>query len=307
MRALLVFVLVSVSISSFGQDRGIYFSGGMGYSDLFKVDQDGKELSRLTTKESRGEYQPQVSPDGKKVVFNTYRYGGWKLAVADLDDEGEIIKNSVRKLVRNSSGYEYDGNWSKDGRQIIYIGFERGNSGFRQLFITDLDGNSQQITNTGYAHYSPNFADGGNRIYCSVIQDGIFRLMQIDIETNAAIMLTAAEDMHEVSPAISPNGRYLAFHGVHDDESLTVRILDLKSLDQKVLYGTKEEEKNFLNRAWQTPLFSYGIGWSSDSEEIVFTAHLGDSVFELYKANIKTGQVTQITKLKEASTQPSWF
>lgn len=84
-------------------------------------------------------------------------------------------------------------------------------------------------------------------------------------------------------------------------------MFDLQTKADKLIYGEKEGEKLILNSAWETPLFSYSIGWSKGSDQFVFTKHHGGSVFELYIATSETGAVKQITTLEEASTQPSWY
>lgn len=302
----LVFILLASQLVV-AQDRPIHFSGGMGYSDLFSLNEDGSGLQRLTNRESRGEYQPQVSPDGKYVVFNTYRFGGWKLAIAELQD-GKIKRGSIRKLVKSLKGYEYDANWSADGESIVYIGFTSGNSGYRQLFVTDPSGREvRQLTNTSSSHYAPSFSEDGKHIYFQAIEGEAYRLKRMNIESGEIKLLTERDNAHEIAPGLSPDGSRLAFYRIHLDESVTVHVFDLEAKTDKLIYGEKDSEKSFLNRAWETPLFSYAIGWSKDSKRFVFTRHLGDSVFELYLTDITTGKTRQITQLKEASTQPSWY
>lgn len=290
-----------------GQERPIYFSGGFGYSDLFRVNADGSGTQRLTVKESRGEYQPQVSPDGQYVVFNTYRYGGWKLAIAELEN-GNIKKGSVRKLVSSSKGYEYDANWSADSKQIAFVGFPSGRSGRRQLFLVNpATGKSEQLTNASYGHYAPSFSPDGKSLYYQAAVGEVYGIQRMEIASRKTEVISSREDAHEVAPALSPDGSKLAFYRVHADESVTVHVFDLKTKTDKLIYGEKEGEKSSLNKAWETPLFSYSIGWSKDSYQFVFTKHHGGSVFELYIATAETGSVKQITNLKEASTQPSWY
>ncbi|MCE7992422.1 MAG: hypothetical protein HEP71_10590 [Roseivirga sp.] len=305
-KILILFICLSCQLAK-GQERPIYFSGGFGFSDLFRVNADGSGTQRLTVKESRGEYQPQVSPDGKYVVFNTYRYGGWKLAIAELEN-GKIKKGWVRKLVGSSKGYEYDANWSADGKSVAFVGFPSGRSGRRQLFLVNpADGKAEQLTNTAYGHYAPSFSPDGKSLYYQAAVGEVYGILRMDIASRKTEVISSSEDAHEVAPALSPDGSQLAFYRVHADESVTVHVLDLKAKTDKLIYGKKEGEKSFLNTAWDTPLFSYSIGWSSGGDRFVFTKHHGESIFELYIATPKTGKVKQITSLKEASTQPSWY
>ncbi|MCP4458796.1 MAG: hypothetical protein GY816_12350 [Cytophagales bacterium] len=286
------------------QERAIYFSGGMGYSDLFKVEADGSNVVRLTNKESRGEYQPHVSPDGKYMVFNTYRYGGWKLAIADLDEDGTIARGTVRKLVAKSTGYEYNARWSTDSKNIAFISFTNGRSGYKQLFITNTTGkNVRQLTNKERNHYAPNFTPDGREIYFQATIDGVFVVEKIDLTTTKIETVIQQEDAHIVSPSLSPNGKLLAFHKVNEYESVTTHVMDLEDRSE---YEISDPEKSYMNRAFETPLFSYAIGWSSTNEKFVFTKHQGESIFELYIADLTSKRAKRLTRLQESSTQPSW-
>ncbi|MEO9484876.1 MAG: hypothetical protein ABJG47_15560 [Ekhidna sp.] len=206
---LLAFVLCAVS-PLMSQERSIYFSGGDGYSDLFRVDLD-RTVSRLTTRESRGEYQPQVSPDARLIVFNTYRYGGWKLAIAELEN-GDIKSGSIKKLLSNSKGYEYDADWSADGQSIVFVGFTNGRSGYRQIFITDVQGKKvRQLTSNGHNHYAPHFSHDGKSIYYQINIDGIYAIERLIIESGKTEPVCNSKDWHAIAPSLSSNGSLLAF------------------------------------------------------------------------------------------------
>ncbi|MEQ9401979.1 MAG: hypothetical protein RIM99_00220 [Cyclobacteriaceae bacterium] len=305
-RICLITIALFISSGLISQDRDIYYSGGYGYSDLFRTNAEGT-IVRLTNRESRGEYQPQVSPDGKYIVFNTYRYGGWKLAIAELQN-GDIKPESIRKLVTDSKGYEYDADWSADGKSIVYVGFTSGRSGGRQVFITDLSGkNVRQLTDDDRNHYSPNFSPDDQSIYFQATIDGAQSIQRLLIRTGEIETILHSDDAHHVAPSLSPNGRLLAFHKIHTDESVTTHVLNLADNTAQTLYGVGEEEKNYLNRQSETPVFSYGIGWSANSRKIVFTRHNGNFRFELFIADLSTNSVMQLTRLNEASLQPSWY
>lgn len=125
---------------SFSPDgRRIVFSGlSQGYSDLYLVDLDGRNLQRLTN-DVYGDVQPQWSPDGRTIVFAsergpqsdlaTLRFGHWRIALHDIET-GETT------VVEGQDGKNLNPQWAPDGRSVIFVS---DRTGIAQLFLYDLD------------------------------------------------------------------------------------------------------------------------------------------------------------------------
>ena len=63
--------------------------------------------------------RPQVSPDGKRIVFTSVRDGNRELYMMDIEG-----KNVVR-LTHHEERDDF-ATWHPDGKRIIYVGERRG-------------------------------------------------------------------------------------------------------------------------------------------------------------------------------------
>lgn len=112
--------------------------------DLMMCDTQTKKTKILLkgTVIRRGEYNVTTSPDNSKIIFNTYRFRGWKLGIADFT--GDEIRNVKRMTDR--SNYEYNAMYSLDGKKIIYQEFD-WDTDDQELFLANENGkNAIQFT-----------------------------------------------------------------------------------------------------------------------------------------------------------------
>ena len=80
--------------------------------DIFKADPDGSNLVRLTDTpgyDAEGSY----SPDGKQIIFTSFRDGDAEIYIMDADG-----KNPRR--ITHAKGYDGGPFFSPDGKKIIY-------------------------------------------------------------------------------------------------------------------------------------------------------------------------------------------
>jgi len=85
--------------------------------DIYTMDIDGSNRKRLTNgNEESNEHTnrlPKWSPDGKRIVFETYRDGNFEIYIMNADGSNQIN-------LTNHSGTDHYPSWSPDGGKIAF-------------------------------------------------------------------------------------------------------------------------------------------------------------------------------------------
>lgn len=176
------------------------FQEGM---DIFKADLDGKNLVRLTDSpgyDAEGSY----SPDGKQIVFTSFRDG----------DDGDIyIMNAdgsgVRRVV-SAKGYDGGPFFSPDGKRIIYRSDRKGND-LLQLYVNNTEGTAEKaLTSNDFVNWGPFWHPDGVHIAYATSRHGHsnYEIYLMNVDTGAEERLTY-HDGFDGLPAFSPDGRRL--------------------------------------------------------------------------------------------------
>ena len=118
------------------------------------------------------DYQPDVSPDGKRVVFSRYLNDAYELVIRDL-------RSGKETAVTANGAVNADPRWSPDGKNIAYV--TTGETGHFHIAIA-----SEEKGAWTSARWRPERTSDDPRYYYSEID-------------------------HELSPAWSPDGKSLAF------------------------------------------------------------------------------------------------
>ncbi|MGH7653902.1 MAG: hypothetical protein ACREN6_04500 [Gemmatimonadaceae bacterium] len=127
--------------------KQIIFSGAKGgFTNLYKIDADGRNLQQITTGDWAA-LMPAWSPDGRRVAFvsdrgpntdfQTLKFGKWEINVLDLQT-GNI------DVIPGQGGKNINPQWAPDGKSLAYVS---DRTGIAQLFIYDFDAKEHyQIT-----------------------------------------------------------------------------------------------------------------------------------------------------------------
>jgi Tol biopolymer transport system component len=120
--------------------RIAFTSDRNGNADIFVVDVDGNNLTRLTNDIGTDEC-PVFSPDGRKIAFYSNRSGTGSLYVMDGDGKNiSVVPNS------QSDRANYGGRWiawSPDGQKLLY------RPTYDSLATINLDGSNKTVLSTG--------------------------------------------------------------------------------------------------------------------------------------------------------------
>ena len=109
-------------------------SGGDGDADIYVMNADGSEVTRLTDNNA-ADYFPAWSPDGRRIAFSSdrdgdYRDGNRDIYVMNADGSG------VTRLT-DDDARDDDPAWSPDGQRIAFRYDREGNA---DIYVMNADG-----------------------------------------------------------------------------------------------------------------------------------------------------------------------
>jgi TolB protein len=203
-----------------------YSSEDVPNTGIYIMDADGKNTIRLSAvdppdlnpsgtlpgqfKDNR-DTQPSWSPDGKWIVFVSYRDGNAEIYKMTPDG-----KNQTR-LTQNPA-QDQEPSWSPDSKHIIFSSIVGSNEDpYAQLYVMDADGSNQiRLTDTaeGSNNY-PVWSPDGKKIAFSSSRTGYSNIYVMNEDgTNQVNLINSPEE--DFMPAWSPDGKYIAFCSSRD-------------------------------------------------------------------------------------------
>ena len=153
---------------------------------------------------------PSFSPDGRFLVSANY--------AADRSLRTEIVeldrRTALAKTFASSASAEWLASYSRDGRSILFNSTRTGGS---DLYEADrVTGALRQLTSDPRYEAHASYIDGGRRIIFHRQTGGDnYDIVIRDLKSGAeqAVGTTAAEEAY---PAMSPDGRWIAFGAVSE-------------------------------------------------------------------------------------------
>jgi TolB protein len=220
-------------------------------------------------------------PFGSRIVFSS-RIGRFKdLFVMDMDG------SNVRQLTKER-GLALSPAWDKAGEKILFTSYRQR---IPDLFMLDLaKGTTTQITKGPALEVGGTFTPPGTSILTSITESNDSSLVEIDFSGRKRRTLTPRNGAIDVSPDISPDGRYVAFCS---DRAGGPQIYVMES------GGGPATRVSFVSSRYCT-----SPAWSPDGDRIAFVCR-ADGGFQLFLANPDGSSPLQLTSGGD-NEDPTW-
>jgi Tol biopolymer transport system component len=170
--------------------------GGQSEGDIWTVNTDGTETTRLTFDRELDEFDPAFAPDGSKIAFVSGAPGGVSSSydVFVIDTDGSNMIN----LTAGSGGAgaeDSDPAFSPNGQKITFTS-DRG--GGTEIWVMNADGsNPQQLTNASGRDEHPSFSPDGTKIAFTARRGGNVDIYTMNADGSGQTRLTDDAPLNE--------------------------------------------------------------------------------------------------------------
>ncbi|MBC8401669.1 MAG: PD40 domain-containing protein [Candidatus Marinimicrobia bacterium] len=255
----------------FPNGRKILFIEDENNDELYSVDIDGRNTIRLTNNTDR-DREPDISPDGEKIVFQTNRDGNEEIYIMNSDGSNQIN-------LTNHNGSDNGPKFSSSGAKIVFYSYRNGNT---DVYLMNNDGSNQtRLTTEPQYDGQPSFSHDGSRIVFRSYRDNNYELYIMEVDGNNQIRLTNTSG-EEKEPQFSPDGTKILYQydetGNYKED---IYIMNVDGSNKLNLTNNPEDDRN--------PQFS------SDGSIIVFQSEMSGGNSEIYKIDIDGNNLVNIS------------
>jgi aqualysin 1 len=250
--------------------------------ELYTMNPDGSEQTRLTFHDYSDDMWPEFSPDGTQIAFTSGRGDDLRYQVYVMNADG----TNVRRVTSNQTGHNAEAAWSPDGKQIAFR--SNRDAGDWEIYAINVDGtNERRLTYSAGADIDPAWSPDGTKIAFPSYR-GSPSMTETYGADNINIFVMNADGSNQVN--ITPNwdgvgarnDYYPAWSSVGTRISFTYDGGNEPRSDQ--IFVMNADGSSRVNLSNNTA-YEYNPSWSSDDSRIVFQSTLDDGKGEIYVMN----------------------
>lgn len=222
-------------------------------------------------------YAPELSPDGKYLLYYGRIEGNWDIYVIDL-------KNNYKRRLTKGLAFDGEPSWSPDGKFIVFTSDRNGDD---DIYVLDTQTDEiKQITDNTYRDGHPTFSSDGKKIIYQSKIDNQWRLRTIKYLDDKATPILFSKLPITGRMRWSTNRTSLSFISKMDDRNVIYRI---------------DGQGKQLSITFIPFQFAGNPCFSDETKRFVFDAHRenevssGDGKWELFTLEITGEKLTQLT------------
>jgi TolB protein len=238
------------------------------------------------------------SPDGRELIYSM-QGSLWR----------QRIGTTEARQLTSGPGYDYQPDWSPDGRFVVYVAYHDDALELRLLDLTN--GESRSLLSNGAVNLEPRWAPDGSRIafvssayqgrwhvFVGPVSEGRLDTSERITEDRLSGLPRYYYEVHDqyLSPSWSPDGRELILvsNRGHIWGSGGFWRMAAKA-------GAEMRELHYEETTWKAR-----PDWSRDGKRVVYSSYLGGQWHQLWLMTSDGGDPFQLTYRQGDATAPRW-
>ena len=257
----------------------VFHSDRDGNREIYRMHPDGGGVERVTFRQATSDFYPDISPNGKWIVFTSVAGTGPGDIYIISSSGGEAVN-----LTNTPTVNEDWARWSPNGQQIA---FHRGPVASSELFILDLASETEtRLTDNAVDDAWPEWSPDGKRLAFRRNQD----IHILDLDDPANVLQLTTDPALDQMAAWSPNGKQLAFMSFREGYC-SVFTMDADGSDQQNL---TPRDPGDSNSAW----CSRAPSWTHDGRILFMSSRPGTQATAIF---VMDADGTDLTLLTDAA------
>ena len=262
----------------FSSSRPRHAPGNPGQSNIYVMNSDGSDLTRLTH-DGGLELHPTWSPDGRQIAYEcTGR--GWDICVISADGNNQQNITRDEAIDFREAPWDHTPSWHPDENRIAFRSYI-WDADETHIYVINIDDGQIEklIENAGIPHFSPD----GSRI---AFQGHDFQIYVANADGTNPWRLSEEKDVE--LGGWSPDSKQILYSQLRGQ--LDTWLLFIVTVDP-VFDGNQ----GFPKRKIRMPIRFADPTFGADGKSILFSGHSGGKRWHIYRLYLENERFIQLT------------